>query len=278
VRGGDGVVQGIGDYVFLRELGRGEHSTVYLARTPRRLGIGVDTVAVKVLDLPAGDGFDALADELSLFAGIGSSHLLPMYDVGTDGAAVFYAMRHATAGSLSRPARDLSRRERLAAVARAAHGAHELHEAGLVHRGIGPPNILLDRAGAVLAEPAVRHLLAQGHTLGGLGKGALAGGLELVDPELMRGRPAGRASDIWALGVTLHLALTGHGLFPALVSADPFTAVRIYLRSHPEPGEDLSDRERAVVVGALQPDPARRYRTAAEFADAVEEVAGRSGG
>ena len=72
----------------------------------------------------------------------------------------------------------------------------------------------------------------------------------------MSGRPAGRASDIWSLGVTLHLVLTGHGLFPALVSADPFTAVRIYLRSQPEPGEDLSDGERAVIVTALQPDPA----------------------
>ena len=79
--------------------------------------------------------------------------------------------------------------------------------------------------------------------------------MELVDPELMRGRPAGRASDIWSLGVTLHLLLTGHGLFPALVSADPFTAVRIYLRSQPEPGEDLSDGERAVVVDGVAPGP-----------------------
>ena len=98
----------------------------------------------------------------------------------------------------------------------------------------------------------------------------------------MSGRPAGRASDIWSLGVTLHLVLTGHGLFPALVSADPFTAVRIYLRSRPEPGEDLSDGERAVVVTALQPDPARRYRTAARLrrrrggaARAPAEPAGR---
>ena len=36
----------VADYVFLRELGRGEHSQVYLARTPRRLGIDTDTVAV----------------------------------------------------------------------------------------------------------------------------------------------------------------------------------------------------------------------------------------
>ncbi len=263
----------IGDYVFLRELGRGEHSHVYLARTPRRLGLATDTVAVKLLFLTGTDGFDALADELSLFASLGSPQLVPMYDVGTDGGVVFYAMRHEPLGSLSAPARDLTRRERLQAVARAARGAHEMHEAGCVHRGIGPTNILLGKAGAVLGEPAVAHLLTHGHTLSGLGTGVRADRLELVDPELMSGRPAGRASDIWSLGATLHQVLTGHGLFPALVSADPFTAVRIYLRSRPEPGEDLSDGERAVVVTAVHPDPARRQRTARDFAEAVEELA-----
>src|SRR4029450_650475 len=204
--------------------------------------------------------------------------LVPMYDVGMDSGVVFYAMRHEPLGSLSAPARDLARRERLQAVARAARGAHEMHEAGLVHRGIGPTNILLDKAGAVLGEPAVGHLLTHGHTLSGLGLGARADRLGLVDPEGVSGRPGGRASDIWSLGVTLHLVLTGHGLFPALVSADPFTAVRIYLRSQPEPGEDLADRERAGVVSAVHPEPTGRHATAEEFAEAVEEVAGRPGG
>lgn len=260
----------IGDYVFLRELGRGEHSHVYLARAPRRLGLAADEVAVKVLTLTGTDGFDALADELGLFASLGAPHLLPMYDVGMDSGVVFYAMRHEPLGSLTAPARDLTRRERLQAVARAARGAHDLHEAGSAHRGISPSNVLLDDAGAVLGEPAVAHLLGHGHT--GLGTGVRAERLELLDPQLMSGRPAGRASDIWSLGVTLHQALTGHGLFPSLVSADPFTAVRIYLRSRPEPGEDLSDGERAVVVTAVQPDPARRQRTAREFAEAVEAL------
>jgi serine/threonine-protein kinase len=47
----------------------------------------------------------------------------------------------------------------------------------------------------------------------------------------------------------------------------------MYLRSRPEPGEDLSDRERAVVLRAVHPDPAGRYATAADFAEAVEELA-----
>src|SRR4029453_13332198 len=130
-------------------------------------------------------------------------------------------------------------------------------------------SILLDQAGAVLSEPAVGHLLTHGHTLTGLGTGGRGHRRGVVDPELMSGRPAGRASDIWSLGVTLHLVLNGHGLFPALVSADPFTAVRIYLMSRPEPGADLAGGERAVVVTALHSDPARRHATAADFAEAV---------
>src|SRR3954465_11419605 len=125
-----------------------------------------------------------------------------MYDVGTDGGQLFYAMRHEPLGPLSSPARELPRRDQLLAVARAARGAHELHEAGLVHRGIGPTNILLGKSGAVLAEPAVGHLLTSGLTVAGPGSASRAGRLELVDPGLMRGRPAGRASDIWSLGVT----------------------------------------------------------------------------
>ena len=61
------------------------------------------------------------------------------------------------------------------------------------------------------------------------------------------------------------------GYFGWTVSAD----AAIYLRSRPEPGEDLSDGERAVVATALHADPARRFRTAAEFADAVEDLARR---
>jgi serine/threonine-protein kinase len=267
----DRVADRVADYVLLRELGRGPHSSVYLARTPLRLGLGTDQVAVKVFTATGTDGFDAVAEELTVFAALGCPQLLAMYDVGIDDARVFCAMRHEPLGSLAAPARQLSRREQLLAVARAARGAHALHEAGLAHRGIGPTNVVLGSAGAVLAEPAVGRLLTAGSTLSPAGSGA--GRLELVAPELMAGRPAGRATDIWSLGVTLHLVLTGHGLFPALASADPFTAVRMYLRSRPEPGDDLADDERAVVATAVQPDPERRYRTAADLAQAIEELA-----
>jgi len=266
-------MDGIGGYVFIREIGRGVHGRVFLAKPTDRGDTGAG-VAVKVLAAPAADGgFDAVVAELQAYAGVGSAKLLHLHDAGMEGTTVFYSMRHVPGGSLASPAKELPRRERVAAVARAARGAHELHDAGVVHRGIKPSNILLDAGGAVLAEPAVAHLLSRGGPLTGLGTRGDARDLEFVDPLLMRGGVPGRASDIWALGITLHIALTGFGLYPALVSADPLVAARVFLRSKPQPDAELAATERTVVATALHRDLAQRYPTAEALAADIERLA-----
>ncbi len=137
----------IGDYVLLRELGRGVHGRVFLARAPARLGLDVEQVAVKVLAVPGSDtGFGAVAEELTAYADVGSERLLELYEVAMEGDTVYYAMRHEPHGSLAAPVREASRRQRLAAVGEAARAAHELHEAGIVHRAIKPGNVFLGHA------------------------------------------------------------------------------------------------------------------------------------
>ena len=252
------------DYVFLRELGpRASTAEVYLARTPRGSGSPTDTVAVKVL-LP---GQRRRLRRPGRRAGPSPRSARPGWSRCTTSGWTpgWCSTRCATSrwgrwphrpGSCPRASGCGPSRGRPAARTRCTRPASCTGPSG-------PTTSCWTRPAPCSPSRPSAHLLTRGHTLTGLGHRA-AGRLELVDPELMRGGPAGRASDIWSLGVTLHLVLTGHGLFPALVSADPFTAVRIYLRSQPEPGEDLSDGERAVVVTALHPDPGaplRRPRT-----------------
>ena len=270
-------MDGMGGYAFVREIGRGVHGRVFLAKPPATLETDVgepnELVAVKVLSAPAVDGgFDAVVEELQAYAGVGSPLLVHLHDVGLEGSTVFYAMTHHPGGALASPAREVSRRERVAAVGRAAHAAHELHEAGIVHRAIKPSNILLEPGGSVLAEPAVAHLVSRAGPLTGLGTRGSARDLEFLDPLLMRGAAPGRGSDIWSLGITLHIALTGYGLYPALMSADPLVAARMFVRSRPQPDAELAAAERTVVAKALHPDLAQRYLTAEAMAADVERL------
>jgi eukaryotic-like serine/threonine-protein kinase len=264
-------MEGIGGYAFVREIGRGVHGRVFLATPPARLAADEEHVAVKVFSAEAAeDGFAAMVEELRAFADLASPRLIRLHAAGLDGRTAFCSMRFEPSGSLASPAREVGRGERLLAVGRAAQAAHELHEAGIVHRGIRPANILLAPTGAVLSEPAVAQLLSRGEHLTGLGTRGDARDLEFVDPDLMRGGAAGRSSDIWALGVTLHIALTGFGLYPALTSVDPMVAARMFLRTRPEPDAELTGRERAVVSRAIHPDAGERYPTAAALADDID--------
>jgi serine/threonine-protein kinase len=270
-------MEGIADYVFLRRLGGGPHGQVHLASRPARLTAGDDQVAVKVLAGNATtDAFYRMARHLGFFEGLHSDRLVPLYDAGLDNGAMYYAMRYHPQGSLATPTQELSRRQRLTAVSRAARGAHELHEAGTVHRAIKPANVLLDDAGGCLSDIGTAQLVKPGLTVTGLGPHSGIGAhgeLEYIDPWLLRGRHVGRTSDIWSLGVTLHVCLTGHGLYPALPSADPLVAVRLHVKSTPELDPDLAADERAVIARALQPERSQRYLTAADLADDIDKLA-----
>lgn len=269
-------MEGIADYTFLRPLGAGPHGQVHLASCPARLALDEKHVAVKVLTGTAStETFYRLALELGSFAALHCEHLVSLYDAGIDDGRVYYAMRYHPRGSLASPTEELSRRARLIAVARAARGAHELHESGTVHRAIKATNVLLDDAGGCLSDPGTAQLLKPGLTVTGLGPSNSLGAqaeLEYIDPWLMRGRHVGRTSDIWSLGVTLHVSLTGHGLYPAMPSADPLVAVRLHVKSTPELDPDLPADERAVIARALDPERSRRYRTASELAEDIDKL------
>ena len=169
-------MDGSADYVFLRELGRGAHSQVYLARTPRsprsRRGHGRGQGAVPARERAASTPWPS---ELSLVAALRSPQLVPMYDVGMDAGVVFYAMRHEPIGVAGRTGARPDAPGAPWAVAPGGPRRARDARGRPSHRGIGPTNILLDTEGAVLAEPAVGHLLTHGHTLSGLGAGARVG-------------------------------------------------------------------------------------------------------
>lgn len=261
----------IADYEPIEELGRGSHGACILARPPSRLGLAGDRVVLKVHATPAGpDARRRVADELRQISSVEAPSLVALLDAGHQDGTIFTVTELCAGGSLARPATAPTRAQTLRAVADAARGAHALHEAGIAHRAIKPSNVMVDGAGGKLADVGLAHLLAPGQTVTGIGP---IDAMEFTEPGALLGRPAGRASDIWALAVTLHRALTSASVFGELPTESVFAALRHVLETPPALADGLSDEEAELISWCLSEERADRPASAELLADELDRLA-----
>ncbi|MGZ4754186.1 MAG: serine/threonine-protein kinase [Acidimicrobiia bacterium] len=266
------VLSGIADYEFIRVIGEGAHGSFYLARPPERIGAERELVAVKVLSLGSStDAFRRMTRELRVFASVPSPYLVHLYDAGRYLDTFYYAMEYYELGSLAAPSRPRERDEILRAVADASRAAHDLHEAGVAHRGIKPANVLVHEEGAKLSDLGLAQILAPGQTVTGL-QGL--GSIEYVDQEVLRGEPTSRSSDIWALGATLHRALTGNGLYGELPTGQTIAALRQVLDREPVIDPSLPRDVAEIIAACINADPGSRPATAEDLALRIDALIG----
>lgn len=260
----------IADYELEYSLGTGNHGEFFLARPPERLGLEADYVAVKVLGLNASeDAFRRVANELRLFASVPCEQLVTLYDAGQQAGAFYYAMEYFPGGSLDRPTQPPGRTTVLRAMADAARAAHALHEAGVAHRDIKPANVLLGNGNGRLSDLGLAQILSPGQTVTGIGP---VGTIEYMEPAMVLGEPAGRASDIWSIAVTLHKALTGHSLY-GTIPEDLVAALRHVVQSRPVLADGLTAEERDLIESCLAADRVHRPASAAEVAQRLDVLA-----
>ena len=169
--------------------------------------------------------------------------------------------------------------------ARGLHAAHELRDdggalVGLVHRDVSPHNILITRDGSVkIADFGVAKAMAHADNPT-TNTGHMKGKILFMAPEQVYSEQLDRRSDIFALGIVLYQLTTGTHPFAA--SHDLATMARI---ARPEPVDppstlvpDYPPALEAAVVRALAKDPAERFATMAELAEALEAVDAALGG
>lgn len=265
-------MNGIADYEFVHQLGEGTHGTFWLARSPARLGLGDSLVAVKTFAQHADQAdYERLTVELQRYCLVASPRLAGLYDVGLQGTTLYYAGEYFPDGSLAHPARPFTRASVLTAIADAAEATHALHEAGLAHRSIKPGNIYIDGDRAKLGDRGLLQILNPGQTITGLNQVA---SIEYLAPEMIQGQPASRATDIWALGATMHRVLTARSIYPDLPQGSLLQALRHLVNERPVLNtERLRDDERIVIEATLASDPAARPSTALELARTVGDLA-----
>lgn len=262
----------IADYVVVETLGEGNHGTFHLAQPPARLGLGDAQVAVKVLARGATDAdFDRFARELQIFASVESPHLVELFEAGQQDGRLFYAMRHYPKGSIEDAA--LEPADAIRAMVSAARGAHDLHEVGVVHRDIKPRNVLLTDSGAVLSDLGLALVWTPGAETTGVGP---IGSIHYMEPDVIYGERATRATDIWSLAITANEAITGQRCYEDLPSDSALEVFRHVLHTRPTLSAGLSAPVRAVLERALAPDREDRHDTAAQFADELAAAGGVS--
>ena len=161
-------------------------------------------------------------------------------------------------------------------VYQAALGLQHAHEEGLVHRDIKPGNLMLSRKGDKATVKVLDFGLAKAtreeKVDGGLtSEGQALGTPDYIAPEQILDAPsADIRADIYSLGGTLYYLLTGrppfqanslYDLYQAHISrdADPLNLVR------PEVPAELA----ALVAKMMAKDPARRFQTPGEVAEAL---------
>ncbi len=147
-----------------------------------------------------------------------------------------------------------------------AEGLGFAHGQGIIHRDIKPSNLLLDHQGNVWIADFGLASAFEGDD-GLTETGDVMGTVRYMAPERFDG-VSGERSDVYALGVTLYELLTLRRLFP---ESDRAQLIQRILHSRPDVPRKL-DRGiprdlNAIVLKAIDPEPGRRYQTAAELAE-----------
>jgi eukaryotic-like serine/threonine-protein kinase len=267
-------VDRIADYELIRSLGWGNHGQFFLARKPDRLPVDVEYVAVKVFAGTSTDAtFRRATRELQAFAAVRSPHIVSLYDAGQHDGVLYYSMEYLERGSLATPDKPVTQAQAITAVRDAALAVAALHAAGMVHRDIKPGNIMLTESGGKLSDLGLAHVIAPGVTVTGMGPVA---SIEYTDPEQLQGAPASPATDIFALGVTLHRVLSGKGIYGQdLPSDDGLLALRRVMTATVELAPDLPAGAAELISASIGPVDQRP--TAEQFAQQTSALIGDPG-
>jgi serine/threonine protein kinase/WD40 repeat protein len=207
----------IRDYQLLRPLGRGGMGGVYVARHTR---LHRD-VALKVLLAHAANDPTYRARferEMAVVGQLDHPHLIRAHDAGAEGDHLFLVMELLDGRDLACLVAEggpLSLADACEVVRQAALGLHHAHEHGLVHRDVKPANLFLTRAGVVkvidLGLARVTDDAVAGPGVSTADR--VLGTPECMAPEQWENSAVDRRADLYALGCTLFLLLTGRAPF-----------------------------------------------------------------
>ncbi len=264
----DGAPPGTLGYRFVRLIGQGSSSRVYLAERTT----DATTLVLKVIEIRGVQDHQVIERfmrEAEIVSTIRSPYVVHFYDYGLTQTYGYIAMEFFTRGDLKqRIEHGVAIADALNYLRHIALGLHAIHAQGIVHRDLKPGNIMFRADDSLaLADFGISRRLNQTSDLTNLG--SVLGTPNYLSPEQALGRSADHRADLYSAGVILYEMLTGRKPFRAEnASALVYQHVHADLPQLPTPLR----RYQPLLARLLAKDCEDRLSSAAALVDALDPL------
>ncbi|MEM6639302.1 MAG: serine/threonine-protein kinase [Pseudomonadota bacterium] len=267
------MLEKIGKYMIIKEVGRGSTGTVYLSHDPF---YGRD-VAIKVYKDESTDEDDAAVarkmffNEANMVGMLQHPNILPIYDAGEENGRYFVVMEHVhgarTLATYCKPDNRLRINDVVQIIFKCAKALNYAANRGVIHRDIKPSNIMLTNNSDVrIVDFGIAINANSDHSQ----IRGIAGSPSYMSPEQVQSAEITHRSDLYSLGAVMYELLTGRRPFRAESLAKLLHKI-VY--ATPQPIHTVRDNVpeilEEIVAKCLQKDPADRYQNGKELASVL---------
>ena len=260
-----------GKFRLTRRLGAGGMGAVYLARDLRL----ERDVAIKILTARSLGRLMGLKPEAWAMSTVTHPAVAQIHGVESWRGRPFLVVEFLAGGTLEDRLRDgpLAPAEAVSIVTRLADALAALHEKGFLHGDVKPSNIGFTSEGSPkLLDFGMAHAVDDAAMVGGT--------LPYLSPEVLSGRPAEEADDVWSLCVVLYEMVSGRHPFAGGALEQVRNRIRRQRFADGGPVASAAPTSATAVAAfaasILTATRARRPGTAPAFAAALAEVPGNA--
>lgn len=258
-------------YQITERIGIGGMAEVYQAQD-NVLG---RRVAVKVM-LPqyaADESFTKrFKQEAAAAANLQSPYIVNIYDWGQDDGTYYIVMEYVRGSDLKTAINErgaINQRKSAEIASQVCQALSVAHGLDIVHRDIKPQNIMVQPDGNV---KVMDFGIARAKNSVMTKTSSVLGTAHYISPEQAQGKDLTAASDIYSLGIVLYEAVTGQLPFDG---PDAVSVAMKQVNDLPEEpsliNPDIDPGLEAIIMKALEKNPARRFATAKDMRAALND-------